>query len=203
MTDRRPDYLDRAKNATNGYMRNLEEIRRNRELSENGKKRRIAELWLGHSKSMEAMREEYAAYRQERSQHLEKRLFGGTGYLSTADTMTYRDAMLKASSIERESQALELLRGAKRIGDRIFAKAIAQRASELDEHANVKWLTVLEAYAGEDQTIRADIEEYIDVTRPGGVFRDPVALEMTGGRDAHRPREISDVRDVEKFLETE
>lgn len=125
------------------YSQRLEGIRGDKHLSEDGRRRELAQVFLRARDELRRLREEEAASLASRRRSIERSLFGFGSARGDAAMLSFRDAQQRVADIKSPRQALALLEGAERSGDHVLAQAIAAHAW------GRSWRTVLDAYAAE------------------------------------------------------
>jgi hypothetical protein len=123
-----PDARDQATAVRDAFAATLTTIRNDTELSDEGKRRRIARAWLDTSDKLRRLRDDHTSADEQRRAALEKRVFGTGGDPGAA--VAYRDAVGRAEAVTSEKEATRLLERANRIGDTQLARAVALIASE-------------------------------------------------------------------------
>lgn len=143
------------------YQRLTDDIRNNRTLSEIGKRKELAILYLDYKPRMEALEAEETNIKQTRATTLRRDLFGLSGFADPNAAISYRDAMDRAANIQDEDAAMTLLNRAELSGDTSLAKAVAARAFEAG------WNRVINGYADANPSSEAKFNELIDLESYG------------------------------------
>jgi hypothetical protein len=124
---------EQAENTKTEFQRRADTIRADNRLTPQGKQQAIAKLYTSTRATLDALGTTHDTGRATRRATLERNLFGlKAGALST-DTISYRDAMDRVSSVKDEADLAPILRTANLSGDTILGKAVLARAFELGE----------------------------------------------------------------------
>ena len=124
---------EQAEKTKTEFQRRAAAIRADNRLSPQVKQQAMAKLYATTKPALEALGATHDTGRAERRATLERDLFGlKPGALST-DTISYRDAMDRVSSVKDEADLAPILRTANLSGDTILGKAVLARAFELGE----------------------------------------------------------------------
>ncbi|MFE8884930.1 hypothetical protein ACFYLX_03685 [Pseudarthrobacter enclensis] len=126
----------------------IERIRQDRNLTPEGKTRRIAAVHLRYRRQVTQLEAEDKASRASQADSLRRSLFGLYG-TDPNSLISYRDAQDRAGSIDSEDKALDLLDRADLSNDEILAKAIVGRAAEIGWNSVVRTYTAKHPYYGE------------------------------------------------------
>jgi len=143
------------------YQRLVDDIRNNRTLSEHGKRKELAILYIDYKPRMEALEAEENATKETRAKALRRDLFGLSGFADPHAAISYRDAQDRAANIQDEDAAMSLLNRAELSGDTSLAKAVAARAFESG------WNRVINTYADGNPASEAKFNELIDIESYG------------------------------------
>ncbi len=137
----------------------IESIRADRDLSKEGRLRRIAGAYLTTVAELDAVDNSDRRQATDRRASLVRSLFGSTP-LNGSDVISFRDAhdRVAALSGDDEDAALHLLEQAELSGDTYLAKAIAQRG------ITEVWVRVLNAYAEAHPGTESSLQELLDIT---------------------------------------
>ncbi|OBH23788.1 hypothetical protein A5693_09595 [Mycobacterium sp. E1319] len=107
----------------------MEEIRANRSLTQEGKRRELALATLSARRSADKARQERAAEREQQLATSRRIAFGNfAGDMTAADAMSARDAADRAAKITNHAAAKAALSQAILLDDQPYAKAIAAHA---------------------------------------------------------------------------
>ncbi len=172
----REDYADI--NAT--LNETIKATRANSNLSDDGKKRLIAQAYVRADTKAAALKAGDAADMAKARRSAESRLFGMTQYdaKDAATVMLHRDARDRASRIGSDAEAAALLQSAVQSGDTTMARALLGRAFERGFQQTVdQYCHVMPADAGDvDELISMNLQEATAATAAGRLLR-----EMTTG----------------------
>lgn len=127
----------------------IEYIRKDRNLTPEGKTKRIAATYLRYKRQVTKLEAEDKATRANQADSLRRALFGLYGNSDPNALISYRDAQDRVAAISSEEQALELLDRADLSNDEILAKAIVGKAAEAHWHNVVSTYTATHPYFGE------------------------------------------------------
>lgn len=139
------------------YARRVEEIRRDRTLSDYGRAREMLLARHQAEREMQQLTEREARDRADRRRKLESRLFSIQDMPDkTAAAISLRDAMDRVADIDTPAEAERMLRRAIRSGDHILARAVVDRAAEMSKTplASTEWDRVVGAYV---EQLRPDL----------------------------------------------
>ena len=149
-----PDYIARSQDAIETFREQLDAIRADTTLSNNGRRAKIASAYDAARDVVDHSKEKHEWTKQAQRQKLERKVFGPpTKTLTGADAISWRDAqdraakLLPASYSEPvdndvlQADALGLLNRALQSGDDHLARAIVTVAFDM------RWAEVADAYA--------------------------------------------------------
>ncbi len=134
---------ERASYIQTRYAQDVKEIRADSHLSEDGKRRALAQAYLRTRDDLRELQEKESEAIAKRRRELERSLFGLSVGRGDAAMLSLRDAQQRAASLKAPAQALTLLATAERTGDDILARAVAAHSWDRS------WTKVLDAYAAE------------------------------------------------------
>ena len=179
------------------YEANVAAIRADRNLSQDGRRRRLAAELLTAKTKLDDLRAKERQTDDKRRDELERTLFAWHGTMTAAEAANSRDCAERADKIATAPEALAALRKADLHGDQFMARAIAERAREgLDGLDRQHWGSVLTAYAETRPVSRAALEELasIDETR---ATDDSIASRLSGetAYSVTRPPELAGAND--------
>ncbi len=141
-----------AKLLQENYQRGLAEIHADKDLSQDGRTRRLAELYTRTRREMDTLREQEQTSLSGRMAKLEDRLYGlHADDSSGSRAISTRDAQDRAAQLTTPPAAVELLQRAERNGDDTLARAVAAHAIERSRAAVLSgeeeaWDDVLRTY---------------------------------------------------------
>ncbi|BBX69711.1 hypothetical protein [Mycolicibacterium psychrotolerans] len=121
----------------------LDAIRRNRSLSDAGRKAELAKVVLAARARVDKMRSDFAAERKARSHNLHKIVFGDLTDVQASAVIAHRDAQDRAAQLETADDARAMLQRANQRGDESLAGAVAETAFRRG------WIEVARDYARE------------------------------------------------------
>ncbi|OZD81824.1 hypothetical protein CH260_10345 [Rhodococcus sp. 05-2256-B2] len=149
-----PDYIARSQDAIENYREQLDTIRADTTLSNNGRRAKIASAYDAAREIVDHSKEKHEWTKQAQRQKLERKVFGPpTTTLTGADAISWRDAQDRAAKLLPASysepvdndvlqgEALGLLNRALQSGDDHLARAIVTVAFDM------RWADVADAYA--------------------------------------------------------
>ncbi|MER5263076.1 hypothetical protein ABTZ99_13505 [Actinosynnema sp. NPDC002837] len=110
--------------------REVAHIRGLRDLSDDGKRRRIAAAYVKANDEMGQAKRETKAERETRVDELRRKLFGNPTAGDPASAINFRDALERAEGVKTAQQAARLLQRAHETGDEALGKAVAMRVFE-------------------------------------------------------------------------
>lgn len=150
------EILKRADRRRTEFAATVAAVRNDPNLSDVGKRDKLAGAWVAAQREMETLRREYSEGIVKRRRELEKSVFGIR--LTSTDSRAsawsdYRNALMSADGVKTEAAALRLLERAERIGDETFARALTLVAVERD------YGSVLERYAAERPDVESAFQE--------------------------------------------
>jgi hypothetical protein len=167
----------------------IKKIQADRDSSETGKARRIAEIRSKTNGKITAYQTEHYESKKETRDSLHHRLFG-LGFplgATTADKqsakLNYRDALFRADTITDEASAMRMLGRAQMTGDRELAKAIASVSYEKG------WSRALNDYAQQNESLQNNLQELIDYERNLGNADVRMRESMAFSQIAESPEE--------------
>jgi hypothetical protein len=153
------DQIDKLQAA---FQREVERVRSFRYLTDEAKRARIAAAYVDGTQKMRALQEQDAARQATRRRSLESRVYGISTL--TGDTaslaISRRDAGDRVARLKTEDEALALLTRAERSGDEPLARALAERATEMD------WIRVGNAFLETRPHLDADLNELWHMRTP-------------------------------------
>ena len=139
------------------YARRVDEIRRNRTLSDFGRAREMLLARRQAERELQRLTERADQERADRRRKLEKRLFSIHDMPDKVSAaISLRDAMDRVADIQAPAEAERMLRRAIRAGDHILARAVVDRAAEMSKTpaASTGWDRVVGAYV---EQLRPDL----------------------------------------------
>jgi hypothetical protein len=177
---------EQAQRIQSRYSENLDGIRTDKSLSDEGKKQAIATEYEATQKQLKSLREEADRAATTRRHDLQRRAFGIVGNTDPQTAISYRDAQDRAAGIEPrdESAALSLMHRASLSGDTILAKAIAARATDNG------WGEVLQAYAEMDPAAAQAIDELAAISNANSSRGRTAQFHAQLLFSASKPREL-------------
>lgn len=180
------------------FARRTADIRSNRDLTSEAKRRLLAKEYLDARSQAEQVKAKADSSRVEERARLEREMFGIDRFVSTSNpessraslSISYRDARDRAAQVESDKAALDLLRRAERGGDEMLARAVAEVA--LDN----LWADTLNAFAAARPGAEPKLQTLVDLnhTRAGAGLFEAAAFYVS------RPSEVTqqDVQAVEQ-----
>lgn len=164
------------------YARRVEEIRRDRALSEFGRAREMLLARRQAEREMQRLTERYERERADRRRKLESKLFSIHDMPDkTTAAISLRDAMDRVADIQTPAEAERMLRRAIRSGDHILARAVVDRAAEMAKTplSSDGWDRVVGAYV---EQLRPDLR---------GAYEELKALEAEDAPRARLARQMA------------
>lgn len=168
------DYIARSQDAIETYREQLDAIRADTTLSNNGRRAKIASAYDAAREIVDHSKEKHEWTKQAQRQKLERKVFGPpTKMLTGADAISWRDAqdraakLLPASYSEPvdndvlQAEALGLLNRALQSGDDHLARAIVTVAFDM------RWADVADAYATASPDTDTVVELWDTATNEG------------------------------------
>lgn len=180
-----PDRVSEAIALRDQYARDVDKIRNDSTLSDEGKRIKLAKAYTAMTAKVEALRKAQQDERTSRTATLERRVFG-TGS-DPAAVATYRDAVSRAEAVTDEEQARQLLDRAVRIGDTQLAKAVALVATERS-YTRV-WSSYADTLSGYDRTVFNELAEL----KRDGIDKKTERMTESMAFSLSKPRELSNV----------
>lgn len=119
---------EQAEAAREHYQRRVDEIRNDRRFTPEAKQQAIAKLYRDTNHQLGKLRDERDNALDNRRAALEAEMFGLPKYATTADTLSYRDALDRASRAEDGKALAALYDTAALSNDSILTKAILAKA---------------------------------------------------------------------------
>lgn len=135
-----------AKRASNDHGHDVAAINRDPNLSDHGKRERVAELEAQRKNQRKVSIEQEKQLIAEKITALERRLDGYVGYTSD-NIMAFRDAQDRAESIGDGAKAAAVMARALRTNDTTLAHAVYRRAVEN------RWTEASNAFAAQNPTV--------------------------------------------------
>jgi len=151
---------EQAENTKSEYQRRADAIRGDNRLTSEGKQQAIAKLYLDTRNTLTTLGDTYDTGRSTRRAHLERHLFGLNPGAQSTDTISYRDAMDRVSTVKDEDDLLPILRTANLSGDTILGKAVLARAFQLGEVGTIN------QYIEATPALEKDVVELWDLSAP-------------------------------------
>ncbi|MBJ7340634.1 hypothetical protein [Mycolicibacterium sp.] len=116
-------------------------IRRNRSLSDAGRKSELAKAVLAARTRVDKLRSDFVADREQRGHKLHKIVFGDLTDFGASEVIAHRDAQDRAAQLDTPDDAKAMLRRAGQTGDHSLACAVAEAAYRRG------WVEVSQDYA--------------------------------------------------------
>jgi hypothetical protein len=175
------------------YRAQLDAIRQDTRLSEDGKRAALASLWLDYSAERQRIDQEDAQRRAQEIERLEGRIFrpGGDAIDPTeraARQMAYRDAQRHADELSDDDAGTAAMHRAIRSGDTDLAHAILSVA--LDRG----WPTTANRYLETHPTTAGDLEQLWQLRRQDTDMKFIVQRALRSGIES-RPDELAPFRE--------
>jgi hypothetical protein len=143
------------------YNADITRIRNNGDLSQEGRVKALAKVWVTADAEMTKLREQYDGQTVTRREDLTQTVFGADA-TSGSDAISARDADDRAAQLDTAANGLALLERAEVNKDEVLAQAIARRAyTEVTSPLGFgsEWTAVLDAYVTRRPAVAAKIEE--------------------------------------------
>lgn len=157
MTTPRTKQHELAETTRQQYQRRVEGIRNDRRFTPEAKQQAIAKLYRDTNHQLGQLRDERDATLNSRRSALEAEMFGLPKYASTSDTLSYRDALDRASRAEDGAALAALYDTAAISNDTILAKAILAKAYGDGE------VDVINRYLEDHSTLETKAQELWDI----------------------------------------
>ena len=177
------------------YDAQVKAIRQDANLSEQGKRRDLAELYVQQKQTSAELRSIEDRQRADRLRELDRVIYGGPSS-DPGEIISARDAADRADALESPADARRLLARADRTGDKLLASAVARRASEAG------WRQVLADYAASRPRAREALDELrqlqgdpLSAQSRARAIEDRIVREATYG-GAARPAELAGMSDA-------
>lgn len=135
------------------YTTRVADIQGRKDLSDAGRARQLARLFVKASDDMRAARAATEAARRSREKHLLRRLFGNPNSHDATSVVSFRDAQDRAERLKTPTEAAELVARARRSGDTLLARAVAMRALDMaigNPAAANGWGSVLDTWSADE-----------------------------------------------------
>lgn len=169
------------------HRKQVEEIRSDRDLTPEGKQRRMAGLQIEHEKQLFKLRQKRQQALASRQSDLTREIASpslpqGAGERAAVQT-AYRDALDRADRLESQDDAVKALERARNASDDLWERAIAVRAAQQG------WSDVLETFTSRYPHVGKKVRELAEVRE---ALNDPTArLQVDQVFSANRPPELS------------
>lgn len=186
------DSMAAIRRAQNRYAREIEQIRGNVMLSEEGKRRQMAVARHRALAEITQLREAATAAWSARKAELEKQLFSIRDQANGVEAaISYRDAQDRVAELKTAAEAQLLLRRAIRTGDDLLARALFERAWDVggDRMAGSGWTEIIHAYVEQLRPDLAPAVEELAVLQNADTRAGRMAEQMETG--VHVPPEIA------------
>lgn len=213
-------YRQRAETIRERYRADVEKVRGNRDLSDEGRRRQLALLFTRTRNELREQAEKEREVLERRSSELERKLFAGGDQL-WQDPVSKRDAATRAAQLKTSDEALRLLGQAELTSDGDLARAIGrqsvQRMSTGVREVDAPWEDVFRAFMAPRAHLSPIVEELAEienlqapqvfspfgVSRPTGITEVDVNAALSGKEPEPAPRQTSGpLRDPSKVMTT-
>lgn len=189
------DTRDKIARAQKAYNQELEAIRANGDLSEQGRRRLQAKVYAETKRKVDAMRTEEEQRLGRLQKDLERSLFSVADQRDTVSAaVSYRDAQERAAQLRTAEEAQSLMRRALNSGDELLARAVMARAWT---HPSDSWSPVVAAYFDEHPEklpAAQQLGEMLDAQGGrAGAITDEIHLSITppAGMRSHDAAELA------------
>lgn len=165
-------HRERAQGIREKYTEKVAAIREDRNLSEEGRSRKLAEAWADAKAKLDGLGQQESDLLTGRRGDLERQLFGGsvrsTGMDAGAAAISARDAADRADQLTKPADAAAALRRAESDGDAVLARAIMRHAVRSAEAAPVReaaaaWEGVARTYLDAHPALMPTVEELAEI----------------------------------------
>lgn len=152
------------------YNEALKSLAEDRDLSDDGRSRRQADLYAASRRELEQLQAGEQERLSRRQRELEQRLFGRDHLDQASDAISVRDAQDRAERLTSPSEAAELLRRAEDNSDSALARAVARHAGrradeEMLPAARDEWSAVLSSFIEARPGVMPIVEELAQIER--------------------------------------
>ena len=193
-----PDYIQQSQDAIETYRAELDAIRADTTLSNNGRRAKIDAAYRTARETVDHAKEKHEWTRQTQRQKLERKVFGPpTKTLTGADAISWRDAQDRAAKLlpsnytdptvdnaSLEAEALTLLNRALQSGDDHLARAVVNVAFDM------RWADVADTYAQASADTDTVVELWNTATNEGrGIDLDELNFMLDQPKELNLPPE--------------
>jgi hypothetical protein len=163
---------DTAEQIRQQYATQVAQVNENRDLSEGGRKRRLAEIYVATKTKLDELATAEVQNLHSRKTSLERELFGARGVARGLDAgalaISARDASDRAAQLQSPAEAAELLARAEADGDELLARAVARRCIQGSEAAMTssaagEWDQVTRVYLDSRPNLEPVVEELAEI----------------------------------------
>lgn len=183
------------------YQRDLERIRNDDNLSDEGKRRAVARAYTTATRALEDIRGRASDQRATDSAAAARQVYGITDLIrpgmdpGTA-AVSFRDAQDRLASVTDVTEAEALLSRAERSGDYVLGRAVAAHAVDMGwthltsayGHGHPTWAKALEEYTGTRSNVASRLQEEAYTGRPAR----PAELGYLSDREAAALADMAD-----------
>jgi hypothetical protein len=165
-------HREKADQIRSRYTEQLEHIRANADLSDDGRQRRIAEVYKAVKTELNGLWQTERQDLSARFSNLEQQMFGAAsgGYAvdSATRAISARDASERANQLTGPDEAASLLRRAEADRDELLARAVARRCVEMSDSAPTRqvgqeWDKVAGAFVDARPGLEPVVEELAEI----------------------------------------
>lgn len=176
-----------AQNIQSGFRQQVEYIRADKRLTEQGKRQAIAATYLEAKQQLGALKNDESTKRTNEIGSLRRLLFGTAGTADAQTAISYRDAQERVGrlALDESDKAAKLLDQAMLSGDDVLVKAVIQRALD------AQWADVANMYIEKHPYYGQKLEELWNLEGDSSEGIDTVAFINSTVFHLDKPGEIS------------
>ncbi|GAA0986860.1 hypothetical protein ENKNEFLB_01945 [Nocardioides aquaticus] len=203
-------HREAADRISQNYRAAVAEVQEDRDLSNEGRQRRLADLYVDARRRLTDLAQKEKAELDSRRTALENQFFGargaGGGWDTASHAISARDASDRAAQIKTPAEAAELLERANADGDELLARAVARRSVRASEQAvgqravadwdavsmtyldaRPRLLPVAEELGQIENMSKREVFSPFSLSKPAGL--DPAALNVAAVNKSSEPVE--------------
>ncbi|GAA1154919.1 hypothetical protein [Nocardioides aquiterrae] len=153
------------------YNEKVAALRADRDLSDEGRSRQLAELFDKTQRKLDELAEAERSELSSRYAALESKLYNTprAGADAGSHAISMRDAADRAAQLASPEEAARLMASAESMGDSVLARAILRRVVEQpagpSRHANDAWEAIAADYVDRHGEVRSIVEELGEIER--------------------------------------
>jgi len=161
-----------AESIRSRYLEKVADLRKDRDLTDEARQRRIAEVHVKTQAALNKLRESESNDLHVRRTSLERTVFGGAKPFPGVDAgmhaISARDASDRAAQLSSPAEAAALLANAEADGDELLARAVARRSlrasdEQINRTAAQEWEDVTRVYLDARPHLMPVVEELAEI----------------------------------------